>query len=168
MTQKYSTFEIFQIAEQIESNGEKFYRKAAEIFEKDQIHTLFNRLADWETDHRKVFAKLRKQFTDDNDKLGLFDPDDYMPSNPKAMVELTAFAINHDPAKWFRPKEKITHILRKAIKNEKDTITFYVGLRTFAKNLEANLAIERLILEEKHHIQILKDSLEQRIAVEKS
>ncbi|MFC1676370.1 ferritin family protein [Planctomycetota bacterium] len=167
MSQKYSSFEVFQIAEQIESNGEKFYRQAAKIFEKDQVHTLFSRLADWETDHQKLFARMRKEFTDQINRLGTFDPDDYMSSNPGAMAELTAFAINHDPAKWFKPNEKITHILRKAIKNEKDTITFYVGLREFTKDIEAKLAIERLILEEKHHVQILKESLEQRVAAEK-
>ena len=61
MSITFNAFEIFEIAEQIERNGAKFYRRAAEyIGDKKTKQTLLE-LADMEDDHEKTFIEMRKQ-----------------------------------------------------------------------------------------------------------
>lgn len=161
MDVKFSGSQILEIAEQIESNACQFYRKAAELFEEPQLRNLFDKLAAWETTHQKLFAQMRQQPAEELDELGIFDPDIYM-SNPRLMASLAVFAVDSDSGKQFTGRENPEIVLRKAIKNEKDTITFYQGLKDFAQSLDSAETIDKIIQEEKHHIKILTQSLESR------
>ena len=44
---------VFEIAEKIERNGAKSYRRAAELFDDSRTRNMFLRLGDWETTLRK-------------------------------------------------------------------------------------------------------------------
>jgi len=161
MDVKFTAHQVLEIAEQIEQNGSRFYTEAAELFDEPKLNDLFTRLAEWETTHKKLFAKMRKQFAEQIDELGTFDPDIYI-ANPRLMASLAVFAIESDTAKQFTGKETPEVVLKKAIKNEKDTVTFYEGLKAFARNLTCAETLDEIIEEEKRHIKILTQSLEQR------
>ena len=159
---KYSGSQIFEIAEKIEYNGCQFYRKASELFKEPELRNLFSNLVTWETTHQRLFAEMRQQSADELDELGSFDPDIYMSSNPQLMASLAVFAIDSDSSTQFTGLESPKEVLRKAIQNEKDTITFYQGLKNFAQSLIGEDKIDEIIQEEKRHIRILMQSLEQR------
>lgn len=161
MDVKFSGYQVLEIAEQIEQNGSRFYTEAAELFDDPQLHDLFARLAEWETTHKKLFAQMRKQFAEQLDDLGTFDPDIYM-ANPRLMASLTVFAIGADADRQITGTETPELALKKAIKNEKDTITFYEGLKGFARNSACAGTLDEIIEEEKRHIKILTQSLQQR------
>ena len=59
MSIKFNADEIFEIAIQIEKNGEKFYRKAAEAVSDEDARQTFIELADMEVAHIKTFADMR-------------------------------------------------------------------------------------------------------------
>ena len=60
MSISLNAIEVFEIAERIERNAVKFFRKAAESFsDPDQCQTLLN-LAEFEREHEKTFVNMRK------------------------------------------------------------------------------------------------------------
>ncbi len=54
MSITFNAFEIFEMAEQIERNGVKFYRKAAEIFTDRDISQTLLEFADMESPPRYI------------------------------------------------------------------------------------------------------------------
>ncbi len=161
MDVKFTAHQVLEIAEQVEQNGSRFYHKAAKLFVEPSLNDLFTKLAEWETTHQKLFVKMRQQFAEQLDELGDFDLDIYI-SNPRLMASLTVFAIGADSDRQFTGNETLEVVLKKAIRNEKDTITFYEGLKDFAQSLACADTLDKIIEEEKRHIKILTQSLEQR------
>jgi rubrerythrin len=157
----FSAFEVFQIAEQIERNGARFYGKAAQLFDIPAIRKMFLELADWETKHQEVFRDMRKQLLDKNSELPTTGAQDAMFA-PKAMAGLAVFGIKPDPADELSGKESIADVLKKAIKKEKDSIVYYTGLKEFIPTQADKDKIDDIIKEELRHIRILSQSLAQR------
>lgn len=161
MTVIFNAFEMFQIAEQIERNGAKFYRRAAEIFDDPRVRKLFTGLALWETQHEQVFVDMRKQLSEQSREMEAFKPEQ-TPPDPKAMAGLATFGIRSDPSDELSGTEGEVDILRKAIEKEKDSIVFYSGLKDFVPARAGKDKIDDIIKEEIRHIRILTQSLEQR------
>ena len=159
MGAKYKAFEILLIAEQIERNGAAFYRKAAELFDEQKLRDLFFHLADWEVEHEKTFAEMKREVSEEMNEVRFFNADDYMSANPQVMAGLAAFAIRPDPAEELRGLEGREEILKNALKKEEDTIVFYRGLKGFTRGAAAKEKIKEIIKEEKKHIGILGQSL---------
>jgi len=72
---KFNVFEILQIAEQVEHKGAKFYLKTAELFDDPNLRDLYYRLATWKAKHEKIWARMRKRFSEKTGEFGTFDPD---------------------------------------------------------------------------------------------
>ncbi len=161
MSVEFNAFEAFQIAEQIERNGARFYRKAAELFEDSQIRGMFLDFAIWETGHEEVFANMRKQLSEQGPNQRTFKPEE-APFEPKAMAGLAVFGIRPEPSDELSGKESITDVLKMAIAKEKDSIVYYTGLKGFVPAQAGNDKIDDVIKEEFRHIRILSQSLEQR------
>ena len=62
MIMLFNADEVFEMAEQIERNGAKFYRRAAEGAGDPHERDLLNELADWEETHQRVFAAIRAAY----------------------------------------------------------------------------------------------------------
>ena len=161
MEAKYNAFEILTIAEKVEHNGAVFYYKAAEMFDDVELRKLFVRLADWELIHEEVFAKMKVELGKEAYESEVFEPDNYMSANPQVMAGLAAFAIKPDPAEELTGLESREEILKNALQKEKDTIVFYRGLKGFCRDKAAKKQIGDIIEQEKRHISILQQSLEQ-------
>lgn len=154
MTVTFNAFEVLEIAEQIERNGTKFYRKAAEIFDESNICKMFLRLADWEAKHEKIFARMRKQLSEHSQKQRTLGPEQMIPE-PKVMAGLAVFGIRLDPANGLSGKEGKVEVIRIAIEKEKDSIVFYTGLKDFVPFRAGKDEIDDIIKEELRHIRIL-------------
>ena len=161
MTTTLNAFEVFEIAEQIERNGAKFYRRAAKISGEPGIRNMFLGLVEWECRHEQVFARMRKSLSKQSRELRTFKPEQ-MPPDTKAMAGLAVFGIRPNPADELTGRESAADILRKAIEKEKDSIVFYNGLKEFVSARAGRDKIDDIIREEMHHIRILGQSLEQR------
>jgi rubrerythrin len=162
MEEKYSCFEIFQIAEQVERNGADVYREAALKTDDQELGALFERLSEWEKQHEQRFAEMKKLICDELCDKRRFDPRQYMSGNPQALANLAAFAINKDKSEILSKIENKTEVLKQAIKIEKEAIIFFQGLKKFARDLFTKDQIGMIIEEEKRHVSILEQSLGMR------
>lgn len=158
----YNPEEVFEIAEQIERNGARFYRKAAAIFTDPDLSKLFLRLADWEAEHEKTFKDMKKKILGSNTASMSFRPEGTLP-DPKVMAGLAIFGIRAEPTEELNGKESRDDILRRAIEKEKDSIVFYNGLKDFLSDAADHTSIDRIITEEKQHIKILQELLNPNI-----
>lgn len=161
MTNKLNAFEILEMAEQMERNAVSFYREAARLFDEPKLHKLLLELADWERRHEQAFAKMRREVSEELNPLEDFDPYKYMPANPQVLDGLVLSVFKPDAMGEITGKETKEQILRKALKKEKDTITFFRGLARFARDLAAEHRIVKIVEEEEHHLRIINESLEQ-------
>jgi len=159
---KFNAFEVFEIAEKIERNGARFYRKAAELFDEPRIRNTFLELADWERTHEEVFADMRKQLSEQSRELRTFEPEDDMVISAQAMAGLAVFGINPDPSDELTGKEGKKEIFKKALRKEEDSIVYFVGLKDFVSDRAGKDKIDDIIKEELRHIGILNQALEWR------
>ena len=159
---KFNAFEIFEIAEKIERNGAKFYRRAAELFDDSRTHNMFLQLAEWETTHEQVFADMRKELFAQGPEMRTFKPENNVVFDAQSMAGLAVFGSRMDPSEELTGKESITDVLKSAIEKEKDSIIFYTGLKDFVSAKAGKDKIADIIKEEMHHVRILNQSLEWR------
>ena len=150
----FNAIGVFEIAEQIEHNGARFYRKAAEIFDNNQISEIFIRLSEWEAKHERIFSNMKTQLSEINRESNVTGLEEKTP-DPKVMAGLAVFGIKPEPADELRGNEKQADILKRAIEKEKDSIVFYNGLKDFVADNASRDRIDDIIKEEMHHISIL-------------
>lgn len=158
---EFNAFEVFEIAEKIERNGARFYRRAAELFDGDTAK-MFLDLANWEAKHIEVFTDMRKQLFEQSRELRTFKPDNNILLDAQAMAGLAVFGIRPDPSDELTGKESKADVLRKAIEKEKDSIVYYTGVKDLVRVRAGKDKIDDIIKEEMRHICILNQSLAQR------
>jgi rubrerythrin len=156
---KFNIFEVLQIAEQVEHKGAKFYLKTAELFDDPGLRDIFYRLATWKAKHEKIWARMRKRFSERTGEFGTFDPDNYVLSNPQVMSGLTGFGIKQDSANRLTGREGRRQILKDAIRRANEVIVFYRGLKGFARDPATEQTIDRIIQEENRQIGFLLEEL---------
>jgi len=162
MVVQFNAFEIFEIAEKIERNGSKFYRRAAELFDDSRTHNMFLRLAEWETTHEQIFVDMRNELSAQGPEFRTFELENNVVFDAQSMAGLAVFGNRMEPSEELTGKESITDILKSAVEKEKDSIVFYTGLRAFIPITAGQDKIGDIIREEMHHIRILNQSLEWR------
>ncbi len=161
MQTKFNVFEILEIAEKVEVKGAKFYLKAAESTNNPELRDTYYKLANWKAKHEKIWARMRKRFSEKTGELGTFDPDNYVLSNPEVMAGLTWLGTKHGAAVALTGRETKEEILKDAIKREKGVVVFYNGLKEFARDPASKDTIDKIIREENRQIVLLNELLEQ-------
>ena len=149
--------EIFEMAEQIERNGARFYRKAAESA-GDESRSLLEELAAMEDDHEKTFATMRAELSGAEKRPITADPDNESALYLRAMADGKVFA--DDPSQRLTGGESMADILTTAIGLEKDSIVFYESIKEFVTKNDAPKRIDGIIRQEIGHIVDLTGHLE--------
>jgi len=148
----FNADEIFEMALQIERNGENFYRNSASKFKDSEARDLLARLADMEIEHQKIFRGMKSALTAADRKAMTYDP------NNEAGLYLASLANT----KVFFEKDidtsKIEGIYKSALAAEKDSIAFYLGMKDLVPS-GGREKIEDIIKEEMRHIRILGERL---------
>jgi rubrerythrin len=151
MPYDFNVDEIFEMAEQIERNGAKFYRTAADSTDDPQARELLLGFAKMEDEHEKAYALLRAELVEK--ETTFYDPEN------EAALYLRAIA----DTRVFFEKEIDTSttekILKAAILAEKDSIVFYLGMKDLVPSDQEKAKVERIIKEEMVHIRILSKKL---------
>ena len=78
------------------------------------------------------------------------------------MACLAVFGTGSEPVHRLRSVENTAEVLKRAIEKEKDSITFYEGLKDFVSTSDDKNKVDDIIEEEMHHIEILNQALKQR------
>lgn len=146
----FNADEIFEMAEQIERNGVKFYRRAAEILSDQNARTMLLDLAVMEAEHAEIFADMRRDFSEQHHEPVVFDPDEAAALYLRAMADGYVFDTHTDPAELLTGKESKENIIQMAIGLEKDSIAFYLGLKDLVSSGAEKDKVEAIIKEEMH------------------
>jgi len=159
MKQSFNIDEVFEMAEQIERNGAKFYRKAAERSDFTSSKGLLLKLAEMEDEHERVFGKLRSRFSQNQWQAYAAAPDDEVTLFLRAIADGHIFNVKANPVEAMTGRENLEEVLRTAIKLEEDSIIFYLGLKDAAPEDQGRDVIDKIIKEERGHIVILSREL---------
>ena len=155
MTNHFNADDIFEMAEQMERNGIKFYTTAAESISDDEAKSLLLEFGDMEKEHEKIFSEMRKELSSDEKQSTVFDP------QGEAALYLRALA---DPRVFFDKKidvSSLENILKDAIQAEKDSIVFYLGMKEAVPESLGKSRLDHIIKEEMGHIRMLSGKLVQ-------
>lgn len=149
--------EIFEIAEQIEKNGAKFYRAAAQKF--PEVNQLLLNLAAMEDKHLIVFQNMRAQLKSSEQQPDVFDPDGQAQMYLRALADGHVFDIKADPAEKLSGIQSPVDVLMMALGIERDSIAYYVGLKEYVPVRAGRDKVEDVIKEEMKHIAVLNERM---------
>ena len=158
METKFNVGQILEIAERLEHNGSMFYVKAAARFGDRQRRELCMALADWRSDRQAALRKLKEEFYEQHGRTEQTDSDDYFQTHPGAMADLAVFSNKLYPHHNPTGKESPSRIIQDAIERTDEAITFYQGLKDFARDREARAALDMIIAEERAYMRVLTES----------
>ncbi len=153
MSYEFSADDIFEMAEQLERNGAKFYRTTAENIADPSTKELLLGLAAMEDEHEKTFASLRADLSEKEKAATVFDPEG------ESTLYLRALA---DTRVFFEKEIDISSmkdILKAAVEAEKDAIVFYLGMKDLVPDKLGRDKLDIIIKEEMGHIRILSKEL---------
>jgi len=153
MSFDFSADEIFEIAEQIERNGAKFYREIAQKVTNPYKKQLLEDLASMEDDHEKTFKSLRSKLKIDEKLQTTFDPEGDSERYLKALADTRIFYEKEVDS------NSMEEILKSAIAAEKDSIVFYLGIKDVVPENLGKQKLDEIIREEMNHISLLSKEL---------
>ncbi len=153
MMYDFNADDIFEIAEQLERNGAKFYRTATEATTDPDARDVLLKLAAMEDDHEKTFAHMRSELNASEKMATVFDPDGDAAKYLRALADTRVF--------FEKPIDtsSLEAILKDAITAEKDSIVFYLGMREAVPAELGRIRLDDVIQEEMGHIRLLSKSL---------
>lgn len=159
MARELTVSEVLEIAEKMERDAARFYRRAAGMYHDAKISKLFADLAQWEKRHIQVFEEMKDHFSERTWEGGRFDLDRV--DAARLEVPPAVFGDTSDPAKELTGRETRTDVLKLAIQKERQTIGYYTALTEFTLGQDNIEAVRAVIEEEKRHVRILVQSLRQ-------
>ncbi len=160
MSNIFSLKEVFEMAEQIERNGVKFYQEAAQNAESKELRKFLSDFAIMETEHISSFKDMASKYAND-DNRNFIDPTDTAMLYIDAMVNGCIFNDTTIPYSSIKSDDTVEIIFSKAIALEKDAIAFYTGMRECFSKPEDKKAIDDIIIEEMGHVVLLKNQYDQ-------
>ena len=153
MSYDFNADDVFEMAEQLERNGGKFYRTAAEGASDPKNKEFLMQLAAMEDEHEKTFITMRAELSAKEKESTVFDPEG------EAALYLRALA---DTRVFFEKDINVgdmEDILKSAITAEKDSIVFYPGMKEAVSEDLGGDRIDNIIKEEMGHIKLLSKKL---------
>ena len=157
MGDQFNAEEVLKMAEQIEKNGQEFYRKASEAVDDFEVSKLLSDLAEWEKGHEDLFVSMRNELGEEEKKQTAIDP--YC----EAALYLKAMADNHvfkqqtgESLSEFEEGKSTEKIIDVAIRFEKDSLLFFLGLERLVSPRLGKERIYDIIDEEIGHIAYLE------------
>jgi len=155
----FSANEIFEMAEEMERNGAKFYRKAAQNTSDDQAKQILLDMADMEDEHLATFQEMRKELSGQEKSWTVFDPDNQSVLYLQAMADARSYEGKKTPTEELTGNETPKEILETALNSEKESVVFYFGLKGLVPVRAGRDKVEAIIIEELSHITTLLKKL---------
>lgn len=159
MSISFNADEIFEMAEEIERNGAKFYRTAAKNASDAAAKKMLLDFAAMEDGHEQTFMAMRADLSNSEKEELSFDPEG------EAVLYLQSMADAHG---WEGKKglheplggnESTEEIVRIAIAAEKNSVAFYLGIKNLVSEKAGEDKVEAIIKEEMAHIATLNNFL---------
>ena len=149
----FNADEVFEMAEQIERNGAKFYRNAAENIADADKKKLLNDLAKMEDEHEQTFKNLRAKLSQDEKVMTTFDPEGDSEKYLRSLADTRVFYEKDIDT------TSLEEVFKSAIVAEKDSIVFYLGMKDVVPEHLGKQKLDWIIKEEMGHIRLLSKEL---------
>lgn len=159
MSMAFNADEIFEMAEQIERNGAKFYREVAAKATDKTMKAMFLSLATMEDGHLRTFQEMRQSLSDQEKGGTTFDPENEAALYLQAMADTKGFEGMKSRTQKLTGKESMEELFEIAIEAEKNSVLFYVGLKGMVPARAGQDKIEHIIREEVGHAAQLRRQL---------
>ena len=159
MSTAFNADEVFEMAEEIERNGAKFYREAAGKATSQDVKTMFLNLAGMEDSHLQTFQAMRKELKAREKEPTSFDPFDEASLYLQTLADGKGSEGMRAPMIKLTGRESMQEILEIAIGAEKNSVLFYVGLKGMVPAGAGRDKIEAIIREEVRHAADLQRRL---------
>ncbi len=154
----FNADEIFEMAEEIERNGAKFYREATEKASDKETKQMLLDMAAMEDGHLKTFQEMRKQLTAE-ERAMVFDPDNEAALYLQTMADARGTEGKVNPLQKLAGSETMKDILEIAVNSEKNSVVFYTCLKSLVPAKAGKDKVEAIIAEELSHITFLLKQL---------
>jgi rubrerythrin len=151
VSEMFTLYEIYDLAIQIEKNGEDYYRDAEKKVSDPSLKTLFLRLADQEVKHRTWFSERKESSKSES---ATYELDEMSSQMLKEILGNQRFSLEEVEIEQINGTEDLLSI---AIELEEDTIIFYGMLRSLIEDDETLKGLDEIIEEEKLHIEVLQN-----------
>ena len=155
----FNANEVFEMAEEMEKNGAKFYRKAAESCKDDDTKKILLDMAAMEDGHLKAFEEMRKGLSSQEKGWTIFDPDNQSVLYLQEMTDASGYEGKISPTKELTGNESPKEIFEIALNAEKESVIFYFGLKGLVPVKAGRDKVEAIIKEELSHITTLLNRL---------
>ena len=149
----FSADDVFAMAEQMEINGEVFYRKAAESVSEQANKDLLLRQAEMEVNHGRIFKALRSELSEKEKETTVFDPQGEAALYLRALVDTRVFFEKEMDV------SSLEKIFKAALEAEKDAIVFYLGIKESVPDNLGGSKIDMIIKEEMSHVRLISNEL---------
>lgn len=149
----FNADEVFEIAEEIERNGARFYRSVAEKVSDSDKRQILTNLAEMEDEHEQTFKNLRSKLSIDEKIQTTFDPEGESERYLRALADTRVFYEKEVDI------SSMEEILKSAIIAEKDSIVFYLGMKEVVPVHLGKEKLDEIIKEEMGHISLLSNEL---------
>lgn len=160
MSITFNADEIFEMAEQIERNGAKFYREAAEIATDGDVKEMLLSLAAMEDGHEKTFVQMREELSETEKDSNVFDPDNEVAQYLQTMADFHGTEGKVSSTEKLTGQESMADILKVALQAEKNSIAFYVGIKDLVSSRSGKDKVQSIIVEEMAHVSTIGGKLQ--------
>ncbi len=147
----FTLADILHIAVQVEENGEKTYRQAAEQTSEPELAEIFLWLAEEEHRHAELFTAMIPSCPTDQKQAEL---EAMGRALLRDIVGNQTFSLEQEK---LEQSESLRELLEQAIEFEQDTMQFYEFLSSFLDNPESITQLKEVIREERNHVRQMQE-----------
>ena len=146
--------DVFTMAVRIEENGNAFYAGAAQRYLDGKVKELFEELAQMEESHIAAFKKLRSTLPSSILTDTVWDPEGLAESYLQATADTHIFTVEVAKDRLKNVKTPV-EALDMALQLEKDSVSYFVGMKEILPDAGSKNEIDKLIRAEMEHIKML-------------
>ncbi len=150
----FTASELFDLAIQVEINGERFYRRALDRVEGATLKKVLGWLADQEALHKSAFRAIREKITEKTTV-----PSSFGSLNQQILRDAMgrhAFSLDELQISSIQTEKEV---LQAALLFEEDAILFFEFIASFVSDSEALSTLEEIHKEELNHKLMLIEKL---------
>ena len=155
----FNADEIYNIAEQIERNGQKFYADSAGRVDDSVAKQVLQDLAKMEVGHLKTFQALHAGLSEQAREEITWDPDGQAGAYLKAAADSHIFKTNADPTSLLEDNSDAREILELALQFEKDSVIYFLGVADVVPEHLGKADVLELAQQERNHIVLIQNTL---------
>ena len=107
----FNADEIFEMAEEIERQGARFYTEASKKAPTDEMKKFFLELSGMEAKHLKIFTDMRKQLSEDEKTVITYDPENEAALYLKTMAAAKGWEGRINPTQKLTGNESMKEVI---------------------------------------------------------